>query len=489
MGTLKAPASGVTVRMYRQGLGDCFLLVFPTATEKPFYMMIDCGVVLGTPDPVGTAEQPGPVTRVAASLKEATGGRIDLLVITHQHWDHVSGFLQARGIFAGFVVQDLWFAWTEDPGDELASKLRADFAKDLHALHLAIRRAADQQAMEPIANLLGFFGEPPAPGVAGGGPGPNTSAAALQAVRELAGRQPGYRRPGEGPLPLRGTRDVRVYVLGPPHDERQLRRINPSARGDEVYTEGLTARTTFLLAARGGEELSPAERALQELSFPFESRLRIPSQEAAESPFFAKHYGFGDGAQESWRRIDDDWLETAGEIALQLDSYTNNTSLALAIELASGKVLLFAADAQVGSWLSWDDLKWSVTGKDGKEVELGIGDLLARTVLYKVGHHGSHNATIRGEGAVKKGLELMTSPDLVAMLPVHHEMAVRKRWGKMPFDPLLERLDSRTGHRILRIDDPFPKPRPAAMSDADWEAFKSRFEETDLYLQYTVPDS
>jgi hypothetical protein len=489
MGTLKAPASGVTVRMYRQGLGDCFLLAFPTASpERPFYMMIDCGVVLGTPNPTGTDDEPGPMTKVATSLKEATDGKIDLLVITHEHWDHVSGFLQAAEVFRGFAVQDLWLAWTEDPADDLANKLRADFSKDLQALHMAVRRAANQQAMEPIANLLGFFGEAGSLGAAGGSI-PNTTGAALQAVRQLASGPPSYRRPGEAPLALPGAPGIRIYVLGPPHDERQLRRINPTAKGKEVYTEGLTARTTFLMAVRSQEDPAEADWALQDLSFPFERRLRIPRQEAAGCSFFEKYYGFGDDPAKSWRRIDDDWLGTAGEIALQLDSYTNNTSLALAIELASGKVLLFAADAQVGSWLSWDALTWSAPGKQGETAAIRIDDLLARTVLYKVGHHGSHNATIRGEGTAKKGLELMTSPDLVAMIPVDHQMAVKKRWGKMPFEPLLARLDSKTGHRVLRVDDPFPKPRPQAMSAEDWAAFKTRFDETELYMEYTVPDS
>lgn len=30
------------VRMYRQGLGDCFLLTFP-GEPKPFNLLIDCG--------------------------------------------------------------------------------------------------------------------------------------------------------------------------------------------------------------------------------------------------------------------------------------------------------------------------------------------------------------------------------------------------------------------------------------------------------------
>src|SRR5262249_1438716 len=89
----------------------------------------------------------------------------------------------------------------------------------------------------------------------------------------------------------------------------------------------------------------------------------------------------------SWRRIDTDWLNPVGSLALSLDSLTNNPSLVLAIELVeSGKVLLFAADAQIGNWLSWQDVAW-------QDPKINTDDLLARTVFYKVGHHASHNAT------------------------------------------------------------------------------------------------
>jgi hypothetical protein len=42
-------AAGTRVRMYRQGLGDCFLITLPRKNAKPYYIMIDCGVILGTP--------------------------------------------------------------------------------------------------------------------------------------------------------------------------------------------------------------------------------------------------------------------------------------------------------------------------------------------------------------------------------------------------------------------------------------------------------
>lgn len=73
--------------------------------------------------------------------------------------------------------------------------------------------------------------------------------------------------------------------------------------------------------------------------------------------------------------------------------------LAIAIELVeSGKVLLFPGDAQFGNWNSWKRLKWTIQLADGTSKEVLIDDLLKRTVFYKVGHHGSHNATLRKSG-------------------------------------------------------------------------------------------
>src|SRR5262249_31151882 len=39
------------VRMYRQGLGDCFLISLPRSdSDRPYNVLIDCGVILGTAD-------------------------------------------------------------------------------------------------------------------------------------------------------------------------------------------------------------------------------------------------------------------------------------------------------------------------------------------------------------------------------------------------------------------------------------------------------
>ena len=140
---------------------------------------------------------------------------------------------------------------------------------------------------------------------------------------------------------------------------------------------------------------------------------------------------------------------------MQLDSLTNNTSLVLAIELPDGDVLLFAADAQVGNWLSWQDSTWTV---DGKTVT--GPDLLKRAIFYKVGHHGSHNATLQARRASKQW-----SGCASRCIPVDHEMAVKKRWGKMPLDELIKALADKAKGGVLRVDEPKPPSMQNVVED------------------------
>ncbi len=159
----------------------------------------------------------------------------------------------------------------------------------------------------------------------------------------------------------------------------------------------------------------------------------------------------------------------------------------LAFELGdpgSGKVLLFAADAQVGNWLSWGSLSWPLPfGGPPSQPPRAVTakDLLRRTVLYKVGHHGSHNATLAAQG-----LELMTSDELVAMLPVVQTMAKQKGWDAMPFDKLLDSLRQKTKGRIMRIDNGLPQHGDTTLTDAEWQEFSKCAVETELYIEYTL---
>jgi len=124
-------------------------------------------------------------------------------------------------------------------------------------------------------------------------------------------------------------------------------------------------------------------------------------------------------------------------LALQLDSATNNTSLVLAFEfIDSGDVMLFVGDAQAGNWRSWDTLSLEVKDADGNTQKVTAADLLARTIFYKVGHHGSHNATLK-----EKGLERMKSNRLAAVIPVDVNVAHDvKGWKRMPLPSITRAL-------------------------------------------------
>jgi hypothetical protein len=144
------------IRMYRHGLGDCFLITLPRKkSASPYRILIDCGVILGTADAITK------MTNVVEDIVHESGGKIDLLLATHQHWDHLSGFIQAADSFAKLTVGDVWLAWTEDPKDDLAKKLSGEREQALASLRLgvgAMRMAGDAGGAGEVEELIGFFG-------------------------------------------------------------------------------------------------------------------------------------------------------------------------------------------------------------------------------------------------------------------------------------------------------------------------------------------
>lgn len=454
-------ASGlrVRVRMYRQGLGDCFLVSLLGIPEhSDFHMMIDCGVILGTTD---AAEK---MKRVVGDIAATTSGRVNVLVVTHEHYDHVAGFVLAEDLFASpgaaaapgaLSVGEVWFAWTEDPRDPLGQRLRDERKKRLDALAgLAARveglsgedRAAmginvgDGVAMPGVASALNFFG------VSAGGAGTGATARAMQNAAALVPwHRVFYRSPGEV-LELPEAPGIRIYMLGPPRDEAALRKTDSTVEVYHLGQDDLVDSVRFAAGGGGGIDFDPFlpfnpswSRSLADI---------VSRRETGATADFIREHYFGsvdktDKSDLTWRRIDGDWLDGADQLALALDSATNNTSLAIAIELvASGQVLLFPADAQVGNLLSWQ----RVAFHDGP-VGVGADDLVSRTVFYKVGHHGSHNATLRD-----KELELMPEAGLTAFIPVDEAMAKKKGWSRMPLPSLVEALQKRCGDNLVRID-------------------------------------
>lgn len=494
MPTLDPPPSGARVRMYRPGgLGDSFLLAFRARDGAARYVLVDCGVFNGT---AGAADR---LRAVADDVREATGGHLHVLVVTHEHWDHLSGFRYARKAFEALQIDEVWAAWTEDPSDPDAVRLQRERDATFGALAAAVRRmraapGLDRQADE-IAGLLEFVGEadpdeePLVPPRFPSDRRVRGTADQMDLALSLGDRVR-YLRPGDGPLAVPGVDGVSVFVLGPPRDEALLRRSDP--RAGEVYDHALAAAPDpdgptpldFAAAVLDGDDRGPFAPSV---GVPL-GALGPDTPDGVDRPdpdlqrFFSARYGAGDetGGGQAWRRIDADWLSAAEPLALQLDHDTNNSSLALAFELADGRVLLFPGDAQVGNWLSWHDVRWTVGGET-----VNGTDLVRRTALYKVGHHASHNATLRD-----RGLELMERPDLVALVPVDEGQAGRKSWA-MPFGPLLDRLRVKCSGRVVRADRGLPD-RPSDVSAAAWGAFLARTaedpSEAELWVQVDVPD-
>jgi glyoxylase-like metal-dependent hydrolase (beta-lactamase superfamily II) len=104
-----------SVRVYCQGLGDCILVQVKPKNADDFKLLIDCGVVLGTEDAIRK------ITEVVENVVHDIDGKIDVLAITHEHWDHLSGFNQAADSFKKLSVGSVWVAWTEDLNDDLAN--------------------------------------------------------------------------------------------------------------------------------------------------------------------------------------------------------------------------------------------------------------------------------------------------------------------------------------------------------------------------------
>lgn len=433
-------AVSVEVRCYCHGLGDCMLVKLPRADGSPFWMLFDCGIHSSAKDGSRIMRE------VVDDIIDRTGGVIDVIVGTHEHWDHLSGFTQARTAFAETKVGEVWFSWAEDPKDPDARKLDKYKGDASAALAGAAIRLSEAVGMEDVANgvdeLLGFvFG---------------ADGDKVRTAREtLRARSKTVRHLEPGTLaPLPDVPGIRAYVLGPPRDTRLL-------GIEDIVAETYAFGGSSLAVAPIANALSLNDGGLRvddDPAAPFDGTVGSPLSELvagkwrdgdAAAPFFWNRYlgPDGDAASQDWRRIDNDWLTGAVDVALQLDGRTNNTSLVLALEIVeTGRVLLFAADAQVGNWMSWSDVKFGASGE--RPAKTG-DDLIARTVFYKVGHHGSRNATRAAQ------LERMDASNLVAFSPTDESLAGRVGWKDFPAPKTSQRIHELTSGRFFQ-------------SDADW---------------------
>jgi hypothetical protein len=379
----------VTIRVYDVGFGDCFLLTFHYSHNKR-HILIDFGST-------AAAKKGNPLDMlIAQNIAEITGGKLHAVVATHRHADHISGFTTRKGKGPGDIIRKCARAalilqpWTEDP--KVAPKATAPPKRNPNrALALAQVRSLD--AMQGIAaviakrarriDLSAVANEPDeVEQLAEIHAKSTTSAAAQFGIGEMTREKLGFL--GQTNLKnlsavknlmtmsspkkhcyayansLSGLEDVLpgvdVEVLGPP-TVAQSKDVLNERRSDQAEFWMLAAAATKMTTA-ANKPLFPNETAIAGVSAPRRSRWFI-------------------------RRMRQIHAQQLFELVRIVDDALNNTSLILLFTIGKTK-LLFPGDAQIENW------QWALRHSERSKQIL---KKLEGVNLYKVGHHGSRNAT------------------------------------------------------------------------------------------------
>jgi len=336
-------ADKLLIRLFDVGLGDCIYCRIPKAHKdgRDFHILIDCGTLSST-NYLSAA-----VKKLEALLPLIDGKhRIDLLVVTHEHKDHMTGF--GMKLWDDFSFGAIWMSAAMDPNHPEAEKakklhsfaagamaqaLRLNLALSPELMELAAAVALNQDAMKTLRETM-----PKASKIK------PTYVHAKSSKNDLA-------------LPLKGAT---INVLGPERD------IDFYYLGDEG-DPSLRRALGFINA--GLPQVSVA----------------VPESSAVAIPTNLDPADF--------RQLRSRMLSTALAFADLDGKVCNNTSVVLLLEW-NDKRLLFVGDAE------WDggykegskgNCSWNVMWNLRKE------QLNGPLAFLKIGHHGSVNATPWGQ--------------------------------------------------------------------------------------------
>jgi beta-lactamase superfamily II metal-dependent hydrolase len=424
-GSAKRAASGgpanIRVRMYRVGFGDFFLLTVP-GKNGPAHILIDCGV---------HAANIGSIDACVKDMMKETGNKLALVILTHYHADHMSGFASNYDDFAEFDVGAVWITNRLDPNDSGHSKFMAQLTSVAQQLKMQLGARGDPVSLEAHAKVENALGVSE-----NGGGGSN--AKALKLLQSGFKNKPPvyYYQGGNTPkLPDELEGAITAEILGPsPKDSG-----GEFSASDNKTEQYLAALGDLGLSDGGGTE--PFDRkqwAAKSSDYPKQT-----FDEFETAPFDHAPSRKADGVSTLERTLQNMQPNALAAAADKLDGTLNNQSLVV-LFTCNGKKLLFVGDAQWGNWAYWLYGK-AVTGSDP-----GISDrakeILGSIDFYKVGHHGSTNATpIPAVGALNQICACMCSTATGAYGKLEKKTEV-------PRTALMDALEERTSKRLVRSD-------------------------------------
>jgi beta-lactamase superfamily II metal-dependent hydrolase len=392
------------IRMYNVGFGDCFLLFIPTEKGKRT-MLLDCGKHMSSKTGHKISEAANDIVETVSSAGQP---RIDVIVATHRHYDHISGF--DSKVWDPVEVGEVWMPWTEEIGNPAADTIRRNQNRLARALWH--RFGSTDDAIGALAfNSM-------------------SNAGAQTRLRSGFKGHPHHRYLPEVEVgPQAFLTDVlpgvTVHALGPSHDPDVIALMDPPA-GEffpDEPTEPVGAAPRAAAHRRPGSPAAAAPQANSSFRDIFAARYRMDTDTfTSRYPALADHAG----TTEIDERSEVDMLAAAAS----LEDAINGTSLVLALEFGDVCVLL-AGDAEWGTWSKILD-------------DPASRDLLARTKAYKVSHHGSFN------GTPKQFVDELLPADAMSLV----SLGPMEKWPSIPRMSLLAELES--AQRLLMRSDHTP---------------------------------
>ncbi len=357
MPAVKKPRK-VTIRTYQVGFGDCFLLTFHYPSGNR-HVLIDFG---STRRPKAAPKKL--LDEVARAIAKDCGGKLSAVVATHRHRDHIDGFRTNRkGTAPGDVIRSLkpdlvLQPWTENrdaprDADSAASGVTPfAFRGALAAMHGTAGSVLDHlhvlegRVSAGLVEQLGFLGEDNL-----------SNRSAVVNLMKMAPNE--YLSFGSATRLGKLLPGVKVHVLGPP----TLKQSSTVLRQRDEDRDEFWHQFASFWQLRGEAAGAGRRRGRQPL-FPA-ARREMP--DAPNVAWFVS-------------RLLDVHAANLLSIVRILDTVMNNTSLILLFEVGR-KLLLFPGDAQYENWMYALD-----RSRPWRKRLRGVH-------FYKVGHHGSLNAT------------------------------------------------------------------------------------------------